>query len=262
MLSTQVPGYLCCMERSAQSGRFGFDGREVNLWAVRLDASGDHLARCLAWLSPEESARAARFHFDEHRRAFILAHGVLRALAGRFTAVSPSQVNFSYGPKGKPAIEDTTCSLRFNMAHSGTLAVYAFTVSCQIGIDVEQIRPVPEMADIAARFFAPDEAAELMSLPEPERAQGFFNCWTRKEAYIKAVGDGLSLPLASFRVSLQPGVPARLLCLGGDARAAKSWTLHDFTPAPDCVGALAYPDQPRQLLFRPLIGAGGLLDGL
>jgi 4'-phosphopantetheinyl transferase len=156
-------------------------------------------------------------------------------------------------------LEDAGGAVCFNMSHAGNMAAYAFTIGCELGVDIERIRPVPEMADIAARFFAPEEAADLMKLPESDRPLGFFTCWTRKEAYIKAVGDGLSIPLAGFRVTLRPGDPAQLLSLNDDAQAARDWTLHHLDPAPDYVAALAYLDQPRPLVVQPPVAVGGLL---
>jgi 4'-phosphopantetheinyl transferase len=236
------------------------EGSQVQVWAVQLEASEHHFSQCRSWLSPDEAARAARFHFEEHRRAFILGRGVLRALLGGLLEMAPGKVQFSYGPKGKPGLADSNFPIRFNASNSGNLAVYAFTEGCDIGIDVEQVRSVPEMEQIAERFFAPDETSELMALPEPDRPQAFYNCWTRKEAYIKAVGDGLSVPLDSFRVTLRPGAAAEMLCLGGSIEAAKGWTFHDFAPAPEFIGALAYPGRQRPVLFEPLLTADALLD--
>ncbi len=137
---------------------------------------------------------------------------MLRALARELPCVlRPKKRVSAYGPKGKPALAARERPLRFNVSNSGDLAAYAFTFDCEIGVDVEHRRRLLEIESIAQRFFAPDEVAELMDLPESERPDGFFNCWTRKEAYIKAVGDGLSVPLDSFRVTLQPGVPARMV---------------------------------------------------
>ncbi len=234
--------------------------REIDLWVVQLHGSEQHLAQCLGWLSPDEEARAGRFRFDEHRQAFIFSRGVLRALIGRMEGINPAQIRFSYGAKGKPALADPARPLRFNLSHSAGLAAYAFAVGCEIGVDVEQVRPVPDMRDIAARFFAPEETSEVMHLSESDISLGFFNCWTRKEAYIKAVGDGLSVPLDSFRVTLRPGVEAAMLTLGGDTEQAKAWTIQAFTPAPGFVAALAYLGPPRLLRLRPLVGAGELLD--
>jgi 4'-phosphopantetheinyl transferase len=234
----------------------------VRVWAVDLQTTESSLARCLAWLDAGEKERAGRFHFDEHRQAFILGRGVLRALLGRFLEAPAAEIQFVYGPKGKPALANSSSPLRFNVSNTGRLAVYAFTEDCELGIDVERIHPIPQMEDIAARFFSAAEAAELSELPESDRPQAFFNCWTRKEAYIKAVGDGLSVPLDSFRVTLRPGAAARMLCLDGSVEAAQGWTLQDFRPGPDAVGALAYPGRPRPLVLRPLVAAEELLDTL
>jgi len=247
------------MRRSGLDSQFVFSDRQIHVWIVRLTASEACISRCLAWLSDDEQARAERFHFDQHRQAFVLGRAVLRALLGAMLEISPAEIRFCYGPKGKPALADWSGLLRFNSSNSGNLAAYAFTEGCELGIDVEALRPIPEMDRIAARFFAPGETSALLSLPEPDRPQGFFNCWTRKEAYIKAVGEGLSVPLDSFQVTLQPGAAAEILCLGGNTEAAKAWTLEDFAPAAGFVGAIAYPDRSRPVLFRSLMNAEELL---
>jgi 4'-phosphopantetheinyl transferase len=231
----------------------------IRVSAVQLEASHHHYIQCLSWLSPDENARAERFHFGEHRRAFVLGRGVLRTLLGGLLAMPPAQIPFAYGPKGKPGLADSSFPIRFNASNSGNFAVYAFTEGCDIGIDVEQVRPIPEIEHIAERFFAPQETSELMALPEQDRPQAFFNCWTRKEAYIKAVGDGLSVPLDSFRVTLRPGAAAEMLCLGGSIEAAKNWTMHDFAPAPGFVGAIAYAGRSREIVFNPLVTVAELL---
>jgi len=241
--------------------------REVHLWTVRLESSESTFAPAFSWLSADEAERAGRFRFEKHRRAFVLGRAVLRALAANYLRIAPTDVSFTYGPKGKPALagaawplSDTACSLRFNVSNSGDLAAYAFTLDCEIGVDVEHRRRMADIEAIARRFFAPAEVAELMGLAEADRPEGFFNCWTRKEAYIKAVGDGLSVPLNSFQVTLQPGVAARMVGLDGSAAAAERWTLHAFTPAPDYAGAIAYCDRPRPLTVQPLSTADELLQ--
>jgi 4'-phosphopantetheinyl transferase len=236
--------------------------RDLHVWTVRLHSPESCFENCSAWLSAEESARAARFHFERHRRAFVFGRAALRALLGNLLGLSPERVQFRYGSKGKPDLADSTSALRFNASNSGDLAVYAFALGTEIGIDVEQLRPITEVQDIAKRFFATEEVAELMSLPPSEQVGGFFRCWTRKEAYIKAIGDGLSVPLDSFRVTLRPGDPARMLHLGGSEEAARNWTMHDFAPAPDYFGAVAYPDLPRPVEFHPLLTVQELLQSL
>jgi 4'-phosphopantetheinyl transferase len=237
-------------------------GREVHLYIARLESSENNFARAFSWLSPDEVERAHRFRFDQHRRAFVLGRAVLRALVANYLRVAPEEASFTYGPKGKPALSVAHCPLFFNVSNSGDLAAYAFTSDCEIGVDIEQSRRLVELEGIARRFFAPEEVSELMGLSEGQRRAAFFNCWTRKEAYIKAVGDGLSVPLDSFQVTLQPGVPARMVALDGSSAAAQRWTLHAFTPAPDYAGAIAYPDLERPLTAHPLATVDELLERL
>ena len=229
---------------------------------VWLEATEDIFARSLSWLSAEEMARAERFHFERHRRAFVLGRAVLRALLASCLGIDAAEVRFMYGPQGKPALEEGSCALRFNASNSGNLAAYAFTTGCEIGVDVEQHRAVRDLEHIAHRFFSPEEAAELLDLPATDRDTAFFNCWTRKEAYIKAKGGGLSIPLDSFRVTLRPGAEARMVTLEGSAEAARGWTIHHFIPAPDYTGAVAYPDKPRVLQARPVASVEELLAAL
>ena len=239
--------------------RYRLGEREVHLWTVRLEAADDQFKAMYGWLAPDEVARAERFKFDKHRRAYTLGRAALRSLVAGYLGVSPSDVRFSYGTKGKPLLDDAASLLRFNASNSGDLVVIGFTEGCEVGVDVEYARRVPDIEKIAERFFAAEEAAELMALPEVDRSQGFFNCWTRKEAYIKAVGDGFAVPLDSFRVTLQPGVAARLLELGGSVEAARCWTMHDFIPAPEYIGALAYQERERSVVIQPVVAAGDLL---
>ncbi len=235
---------------------------EVHLWLVRLDASDDNFARALAWLSLDETDRAERLRFPRHRRAFVLGRAALRALLASYLGVGPTEVRFAYGPQGKPALADAASALRFNASNSSDLAACAFTTGCEIGIDIEQHRPLHDLESIAHRFFSPDETADLQELPEADKTSAFFHCWTRKEAYIKAMGGGLSIPLDSFRVTLQPGVGARMVSLGGSPDAARAWTLHDFDPAPEYAGAIAYRDAPRSIQAGSVISVDELLQEL
>ncbi|MBZ5607013.1 MAG: 4'-phosphopantetheinyl transferase superfamily protein [Acidobacteriia bacterium] len=156
-----------------------------------------------------------------------------------------------YGPKGKPALV-TPAGVSFNTSHSGGLAVFAFTPGCELGVDLERIRPLPDLQDVAQRFFCSEETSDLLALPAGQQERAFFLCWTRKEAYIKATGDGLSVPLDAFRVELRPGEAARFIHVAHDVKAAKAWTLHDLDFGPDYAAALAYQDAERPLtVFRP-----------
>jgi 4'-phosphopantetheinyl transferase len=244
----------------------GPDSRAVRLWIVRLEASEDNFARSLGALSPEETARAERFHFDRHRRAFVMGRAALRVLLASYLGLDAAAVEFVYGPQGKPdlapTLKNVSPSLRFNASNSGDLAAYAFTHGCEIGVDVERYRALPDLESIARRYFSPEETAELLQLSPNETTAGFFNCWTRKEAVIKAMGGGLSIPLDSFRVTLGPGAAARMVSLGGNNDAGGRWTLDDFIPAPEYAGAIAYPDKPRSIQTRPVVSVDGLLEAL
>jgi 4'-phosphopantetheinyl transferase len=210
-------------------------------------------------IAEEEVRRASRFCFDHLRNSFVITHGVLRCLLGRYLNRDPSRICFIYGDKGKPGI-DSDANLEFNLTHSEDMAAIAFTAGCQLGIDVEHIRPLADLQQIADRYFSPEEAAELILLPANEREQGFFRCWTRKEAYIKAVGDGLSCALDSFRVTLLPDALPRLIHIAEDRVAADMWTLHDLRLAPDYAAAVAYPDRQRSLSIFPILDFSDLFD--
>jgi 4'-phosphopantetheinyl transferase len=240
-------------------GSFAPDNSQVHLWIVRLEASEENFERSFSWLSPDETTRAERFYFDRHRHAFVLGRAALRVLLADYLKRSPAEVVFVYGSQGKPALADPTCPLRFNVSNSGNLAAFAFTVGCEIGLDVEQHRPIHDFEHIADRFFSPEETAELLELPIAERKSAFFNCWARKEAYIKAMGGGLSIPLDSFRVTLRPDAAARMVSIAGSHDAAQNWTLHTFNPGHEFAGAIAYPDARRTLQAGPVVSIDELL---
>jgi 4'-phosphopantetheinyl transferase len=192
-------------------------------------------------LSADERERAGRFAFERDRRRYIVARARLRQLLGERLGAAPESLQFVYKPHGKPAL--ARCpgrrDLRFNVSHCGEVAAYAFAEGRAVGVDIEEIRELPDAEDIAMRFFSRRERAAYMRLPVRERPQGFFNCWTRKEAFIKALGSGLSCPLDSFDVSFAPGRPARILRVGRVAASRCGWTLRSFVPGPGLVGAVA-----------------------
>ena len=233
---------------------------DVHIWTMPIEASRAVVVQFERILSEDESKRAARFRFSHLRDSFVITHGVLRHLLGRYLGLDPPRICFSYGDKGKPAVASAG-NLQFNLTHSGGIAAVAFTTDCQLGIDMEHIRPVEEMQQIADRNFSAEEAAELMLLPENEREPAFFRCWTRKEAYIKAIGDGLSCALDSFQVTLLPNMPPRLIHIGGDRVAAEMWSLHDLCVAPDYASALAYCDRKRSVSIFSVPDLAELANG-
>ncbi len=235
-------------------------GEAVHVWVVNLRGSDRHLARCASMVSEPESERAARFRFQRLRRGFLLAHGCARVLLAHYLRVPPSKIAFAHGAYGKPHVISPQTDLCFNQSDSADLAAFAFASGCQLGIDIEAVRPVAEMQDVAARFFSREEAVDLFSLPLTDRNTAFYAAWTRKEAYIKAVGDGLQIPLDAFRVSLRPREEARLIHIGDDERAARDWRMHAFDPAPGFLGALAYRGRRRKVEVFPTMDAAQLLD--
>ena len=207
------------------------------------------MAALYATLSPDEQDRAGRYRFEHLRHAFVAAHGALRAILGRYLEVSPQSIQFQYNLHGKPALAAPEQAwLRFNLAHSGDLALCAVTAAYEsdaeetareIGVDVEQIRAVEDVEKLVERFFAPGERATFESLLPAQKLPAFFAGWTRKEAYIKAWGQGLSLPLDEFEVSLAPGVPATLLADRHNPAEAGQWSLCEVEAAPGYAAALA-----------------------
>ncbi|HEX2270158.1 MAG TPA: 4'-phosphopantetheinyl transferase superfamily protein, partial [Pyrinomonadaceae bacterium] len=175
-----------------------------------------------------------------------IARGFLRVLLGRYLQTEPKSLMFSYGAYGKPAIE-VDSALRFNMSHSGGVALYAFTEGREIGVDVEQVRADFTSDDIARRFFSPFEVESLCGLADEERVEGFFRCWTRKEAYIKATGRGLSQALDGFDVTLRPGESAALL--RNDDGTHERWTMVNIDVGPGYAGALAVEGQISSIHF-------------
>ena len=217
---------------------------EVHVWRAVLELDSQEFDRLRVTLSPDELDRAARFHFLRDRQHFIAARGILRDILSRYLKRSPAELAFSYSSFGKPklAIECSAGDLQFNLSHSGGIALYAVARGREVGIDLERIEPKFADDGIAEKFFSRNEVAVLRSLPASARLHAFFNCWTRKEAYVKARGAGLYIPLDSFEVSLTPGEPAVFLSKG-----ESGWSLRALTLDPDCMAAVAVEGNDWQL---------------
>jgi 4'-phosphopantetheinyl transferase len=216
-------------------------GEEIHVWQASLHREGEALQQLELTLSQDEKARAGRFHFAKDKNHYIVARGLLRELLGRYLQKSPDSLEFSYGEYGKPSLagENAAAGLSFNLSHSAGLVALAFAKDRNLGIDVEAIKPDSAGEEIARRYFSAPEVSDLLSLPPDARADAFFRCWTRKEAYLKARGAGLQIPLDSFSVSLLPGSPAQFL--GG---VEPCWHLAAFHPAESYAAALVYDGRP------------------
>jgi 4'-phosphopantetheinyl transferase len=234
------------------AGLMALRAGDVHVWYVDLALAADAVGRLAVWLSEDERARASRFKFERDARRFLVARGALRALLGGYLGLAPHEVAFTYQPHGKPALDGVHAALGFNLSHSGEVAVIAAGWDRAVGVDVELRRQLPDLAALAARSFAPRERTVLDALPETERPAAFFRCWTRKEAFIKATGQGLAQPLDAFVVSLAPDEPARFLDIDGDPGALARWTLHDLQPPAGYTGALVVEGGVRAVHGRAL----------
>jgi 4'-phosphopantetheinyl transferase len=213
---------------------------EVHLWRVDLNGLRNDEARWQNLLSPDEGERAFRFRFAVDRRRYAISRGVLRTILGSYLTSDPAGVAFSYSQREKPSLAPPHCDSRitFNISHSGGITLLAFTRHRDIGVDVEHIGRKSDLEAIARRFFSAHEQEQFFALPAEQRSQAFFRCWTRKEAYIKATGDGLSLPLSEFDVSIALGHQDALLATRPDGSETARWSMREVSAGAGYVGAL------------------------
>lgn len=201
---------------------------EVQLWRVDLERVAPGEGRWRSVLSPDEVARANRFHFARDRQNFTATRALLRILLGAYLDWNPKAIPFRYGEREKPLLDAPLAGqVEFNVSHSGAGALIAFARARGVGVDIEQVRNGVDHETLAQRYFSRAEQKQLAALPPEERCRGFFRCWTRKEAYIKAHGAGLSLPLSAFDVSLAPGEKNALLATRPDGGEAALWSLRE-----------------------------------
>lgn len=217
--------------------------KDVHIWQASLVQPAEQIAMLAQTLTADEQQRATRFHFEADRERFIVGRGVLRAILGRYLGLEPGQVRFSYSPHGKPAVQDNpgAGAVRFNLAHAGEIALYA-VAHTEVGVDLEAIVPVPGSEQIAERYFTLRERTVLHALSKREWETAFLRQWTRKEAYLKARGCGLSLEPDQVEVLLDSNGSLKLNVAGEPDEAAR-WSLSDLTPAEGYVAALAVEGQ-------------------
>lgn len=217
---------------------------EVHLWRADLDRDVRPFAPIL---SADETLKAERFYFEQHRQRFIVGRGILRNILGRYLAIEPAQLQFEYGARGKPELAQAFSGdkLQFNLSHSQGLALYGFTCDRRIGVDLEYLRPVTDAQKIAQRFFSNRESNSISALPPAEQQEAFYRCWTGKEAYLKATGEGLA-GLEQVEVSPFPE-QLRLISIGADVQAANRWTLLSLSPACGYLATVAVEGHGWQL---------------
>jgi 4'-phosphopantetheinyl transferase len=220
---------------------------EVHLWAASLDPPAESLQRFAAVLSDDEKHRAARFRTGTLQDHYVAGRGALRLLLARYLPADPASLVLTYQPHGKPELSPPwrDRGLEFNVSHSHGLAVYAFTRQSAIGVDVESVRPMPNAAGLMERFFSADEIRQWREMPIDRQLRAFFQGWTRKEAWLKAVGSGLSFPLNDFCVTLDG--PARVLSIRGSDEEAVQWWLESSEPCEGFVAAVAMRGKPNDV---------------
>ena len=222
----------------------------VQIWQIDLTTPGKQICYCRRFLSPDENQRANRFYFERDRNSFIVARAGLRTILARSLCIAPEEVVFSYAAKGKPELAPglQESGLKFNLSHSRDWALLALTLHSCIGVDIEFIDPESTSDEIASRFFSRSEVNRLHSLRPEERPTAFYKCWTRKEAYVKAVGEGLSLALNSFDVAFEPGVPPDVS--RASAQELSRWSLYDVPAPQGYAAAIAIEGREHKLQLR------------
>ncbi len=222
------------------TGRVELGPGEVHVWRIPLDPDGATLVALEGLLSADERDRASRFKFARHRRRFVAGRGRVRELLGRYAGCAPGVLTFEYGRFGKPRLSGSSFGrdIRFNFSNSHELGLLAVAVGLEVGVDLERIKPMADHLRLAERFFTQRESAALAALPEAERLAAFFRCWTRKEAFLKAIGDGLHFDLDRVEVAVAPGERPELRSVDGDSSARERWTLRDIDPGEGYTGAL------------------------
>src|SRR5262245_9653237 len=224
---------------------------EVHIWRASLDQNAKIITNLAALLSQSEYQRAVKYHRSVDSDRFIVGRGILRKIISAYLGLSPGKLQVSYNEYGKLAISDdqNDRDLNFNLSHSGELARYAVTRERVVGIDIEYIRKNFATLEIAEHFFSMDELAALKSLPVDLRTTGFFTCWSRKEAFIKAKGMGVSYPLGRFTVSLAPDEPPALLKVDDDEREAGQWKMYELRPGAGYVATMLVTEPQISLKY-------------
>jgi 4'-phosphopantetheinyl transferase len=224
---------------------------ELHVWRAGTAASVDALRAAEAVLAADERDRADLFRHAPSRTAYVVARAAFRRIVGAYLDVDPASVRFAYSAWGKPCLADPDggARLQFNLSHSGEWAVYAFAIDRPVGVDVEQIRQMPDLMDIARCFFAASEYEALSRLEGAGRLESFFACWTRKEAYLKARGPGLSASMSEFVVSVSASEPPRLLADHESSGEVGRWAFRTVDVGPGYAGAVVVEGEPDRVRF-------------
>ena len=221
--------------------RIGLGAGHVHVWSAELSRPTAQVRELTRFLAPDEYVRAQGFRFERDRRRFIVARGLLRVLAGRYLDADPAQLSFGHGRHGKPFLTDGCqgCDIQFNVARSHKLALLAFARSRRIGVDLERSRQIPEMAQIVGRVFTEQEQEVWVQTPSDQKLEAFYCTWTRKEAILKAFGQGLAYPMNTLDVGVKGDPSSPSFPVDQISTLAACWSLLPMFPAPGYVAALA-----------------------
>ena len=220
---------------------------EIHVYRSSLTTASEHLKESESVLSHDELQKANKYKFEKDKFHYISGRALLRSLLGKYLNRSPGKIIFSYSEKGKPFINES--NIKFNLAHSGGKVVFAFTNNTDVGIDIEFMRELPDALQIAKRFFSEKEVDEFSEIREVDIRTAFFNCWTRKEAFIKALGEGLSYPLKDFSVTLKPGDKPEILWIKDKAEEAEKWRIFNIDTEDNYVSSLAVKAEDMKVVY-------------
>jgi len=220
----------------------------VHIWNVEANFTENQIESFIDFLSFDEKKRASKFKFPKDRQVFVVARGMLRYLSGFYLKEHPKTIEFKYSEYGRPSfLQDFR--INFNVSHSGNRIIIGFSKEQIIGVDIEKIKSDFAPLDLAKNFFSTEEVKALSQTKEPEMFQAFYRCWTRKESFIKAVGEGLSYPLDSFAVTMDDDHKARFLKIDNTKDSKKDWRLHSFVPAEGYIAAITTDGHPKKIEY-------------
>lgn len=221
---------------------------QVHVWQASLEVGAQETENLMGTLSADELERAGRFRFEPDKKRFIAARGILRNILGRYRNTDPGKIRFGYTPAGKPELVSGSGALHFNLSHSGAFALYAIALHRAVGIDIELIRYDMEVEEIARKFFSENEIGALRQAPESRLHDVFFQYWTRKEAFVKAIGKGIVFPMHEVDVSLANGTDLSPVAWPGDQKENTGWYVQDLFPAANYRAAVAVEGKPCEVI--------------
>jgi 4'-phosphopantetheinyl transferase len=234
------------------SDRHGeLQSNSIHIWYAAIDTNAVEINKYVKLLSQNEVLRASKFKFQIDKDRFIISRAILKHLLGAYLNIKPNDIMFKIGDYGKPYFPNME-NLKFNISHSGNMAVFAFVKEVEIGVDIEKVKDSFDVMDIAGNFFSTKEITTLTALPETDRNLAFYRCWTRKESLIKTIGTGLSFPLDSFSVSMDDDNKAELLETKWDPTEKSLWCLSSFVPHDGYIAAVAVKGRIDSIVYMAL----------